>query len=132
MILYRLCINTQFSMHGASLHFGLIIGMNYSHVKPQELYIQTPFRLTISGSSGTGKTRWIQRFIRHHKEIVGITFDTILFTYGEHQELFNEIKEENPAIVWCEGFCHDTVLNVLHPDTSHKLLIIDDLLSEIC
>jgi len=106
--------------------------MNYTHINSKDLCIHTPFRLTISGSSGTGKTRWIQRFIRYHNNIVGHNFDTILFTYGEHQDLFNEIKNENPGIIWCEGFCHDTVLNVLQPDATHKLLIIDDLLSEIC
>lgn len=105
--------------------------MNHTRIEAEDLYIQTPFRLTVSGSSGTGKTQWIQRFIRHHQQIIGHTFDTILFLYGEYQQLFDDIKQEHPAITWCEGFCHETVLDVLHPDKSRKLLILDDLLNEI-
>lgn len=105
--------------------------MSYDVLSASEFCLHTPFRLTVSGSSGTGKTRWIQRFIKWHEEIIGHKFDTIVFAYGEYQPLFDEIKKDNPKIIWCEGFCHDTVLNLLHPDSTHKLLILDDLLAEI-
>lgn len=105
--------------------------MNHEVVKTEDLYINTPFRLTVSGSSGTGKTRWIQRFIRHHKEITGCVFNTILFMYGEYQPLFDDIKHEHPEILWCEGFCHEFVLDKIQQDSTHKLMIIDDLLNEI-
>jgi len=105
--------------------------MNNAIVKTGDLYLNTPFRMTVSGSSGTGKTQWIQRFIRHHEQIVGFHFDTVLFIYGEYQPLFNVIKQEHPEILWCEGFCHETILDKLHPNTENKLMIIDDLLNEI-
>jgi len=108
-----------------------VFGMNQNIVKTDDLYIHTPFRLTVSGSSGTGKTRWIQRFLEYHEQIVGFKFDTILFMYGEYQNLFDDIKEKHGDIEWCEGFCHDTLLNKIHPDSRQKLLILDDLLDEI-
>jgi len=108
-----------------------VFTMNQNIVKTEDLYIQTPFRLTVSGSSGTGKTRWIQRFIKHHEHIVGFKFDKILFMYGEYQKLFDEIKQDNAGILWCEGFCHETLLDKLESDNTSKLLILDDLLDEI-
>lgn len=117
-------------MH-VNIHNCFDFGMNQNIIKTEDLYIKTPFRLTVSGSSGSGKTNWIQRFIRHHDQIVGFKFDTILFMYGEYQTLFDDIKKEHDHILWCEGFCHETLLDKLQPDTSHKLLILDDLLNEI-
>lgn len=105
--------------------------MRYSTLNSSDLIIPTPFRMIISGPSGSGKTRWMQRFLRYQEDIVGDKFDTILFTYGEYQKLFDEIKEENTNIVWCEGFCHDTILDILKPDGRKKLLIVDDLLQEV-
>jgi len=105
--------------------------MNYNTLDSTDLVIPTPFRMTISGPSGSGKTRWVQRFLRYHEDIIGSKFDIILFTYGEYQKLFDEIKQENSNIEWCEGFCHETIMGVLKPDGRKKLLIVDDLLQEV-
>jgi len=105
--------------------------MNYNTVGSADLYIPTPFRMTISGPSGCGKTRWIQRFLHHHEVIIGHKFETILFTYGEYQKLFDEIKEDNKNIIWCEGFSHEVILDTLKPDTRRKLIVVDDLLQEV-
>jgi len=105
--------------------------MEHKIIKSTDLYINTPFRMTVSGGSGSGKTRWIQRFLNNHEQIVGKKFDLIMFAYGENQKLFKEIKEENPDIIWCEGFCHETILDKIKPDDSNKLLILDDLLIEL-
>lgn len=108
------------------------MALKYKSLTSQELCIPTPFRLTISGPSGSGKTQWIKRFIQYNEQIIASKFEKIMFAYGEYQELFDEIRSENQSIVWCEGFCHDSIKKELEVQGGKKLLIIDDLLQEVC
>ena len=100
-------------------------------VTANEIKLHTPFRLTLSGPSGSGKTEWIYRFLQHRDEISDKKFDTILYSYGEDQPIFNKIRALHPDIIWCEGFCHDTINEKLHKPGSCKLMIVDDLLSDV-
>ena len=105
--------------------------MNEWVVSSKDLHIPTPFRMTVSGPSGSGKTMWIQRFINNNELIINGKFDIVMFVYGEYQRLFDKIKKDNPGIIWCEGFCYETISNTLDVKGLKKLLIIDDLLQEV-
>ena len=107
------------------------VKMNYPIVDGGDITIRTPFRITVCGPSGSGKTEWISRFIRHNELIIGGKFDLIMYVYGENQPLFEKIKNENPGIIWCDGFCKETITNTLNVEGLKKLLIVDDLLQEV-
>lgn len=106
--------------------------MNYEVVHVGDLQLHKPFRLTISGPSGSGKTQWIYRFLKYREHLTGVTFDTIVYAYGETQPIFDDIKELCPDIIWCEGFDHELINNKLEHGGRDKLLIVDDLLQEVC
>lgn len=105
--------------------------MEVTNVSIVDLAVKTPFRMTVSGPSSSGKTRWIQRFLKHYKSITNIDYDVILYMYGEYQTMFEEIKTNNSKIVWCEGFDHTIIESNLKLKPGAKLLIIDDLLQEV-
>lgn len=54
-----------------------------------------------------------------------------MYAYGEYQDIFDQMKKENPSIIWCDGFCQETIQNKLDVKGLKKLLIIDDLLQEV-
>lgn len=105
--------------------------MNYERIDTRLLLVNTPSRITVCGPSGSGKTEWIKRFLNQHETIVGFKFDTILYVYGVHQKLYEDIGAQNPNIKWCEGFCKDIIEKELNQTDDPKLLIIDDLVQEV-
>ena len=105
--------------------------MNGSIIKSSDIFINTPFRMTCSAPTSSGKTHWIRRFVKYHEDIVGHKFDTIIYMYGQYQKLYEDMKEQMSSIIWCEGFSPDVIeTNFIKHDAS-KLLIVDDLVSEV-
>ena len=94
-----------------------------------EYKIITPFRMLISGSSGTGKTTFIEKFLKSDR--INIEFSTIYYCYP--------YSLGEPPVNW-----HVTLnINVEYltklPDLKffdtvepNSLLILDDLWSETC
>ena len=105
--------------------------MNGSVVNSSDIIITTPFRLTCSAPTSSGKTHWIRRFVKHHKEIVGHKFDTIVYMYGQYQKLYDDMRTEFPSIIWCEGFSQEFIETKFVKQDTMKLLIVDDLVSEV-
>ena len=105
--------------------------MDFDRIPAEVLNLKTPARITLSGPSGSGKTEWIRRFLKHHPSIIGKAFDISLFVYGEYQQLFDVIKDENPSMKWCEGFSQELIEKELKNTIGTKLLIVDDLLQEV-
>lgn len=106
--------------------------MDLKVITIEDLQLNIPFRLTVSGPSGSGKTNWIYKFLKYREILTGVKFDTILYAYGETQPIFDDIKELCPDIIWCEGFDHEMIIDKLKNPDYNKLLIIDDLLHEVC
>ena len=91
--------------------------------------IKTPFRMLISGSSGTGKTTFIENLLKSDR--IDRKFSTVYNCYPNHLG--------NPPVDWHETLnCNVQFLTRL-PDLRffdtvepHSLLILDDLWSETC
>ena len=67
-----------------------------------------PFRpntsIAIVGSTGSGKTWFVHRFLRHLDSMFGdVKTDKILYCYSVYQELFNKMKEAIPRISFHPG-----------------------------
>ena len=88
-----------------------------------------PFRLICTGSSGVGKTYFVKNFLDSIDKIVDVHFDSIIYCYSEDQPLYNEMKENNPSIIWVKGLTDD-INDFLSNPSENKLLIIDDQMAE--
>ena len=79
--------------------------------------------MVISGPTGCGKTRFIQKLLENARKAIYPPPEKITYMYGEYQDLFNEIDGVN--------FVHglDLVENIQAGDP--HLIIIDDLMTEV-
>ncbi len=81
-----------------------------------------PFTGVISGPTGSGKSVFVQRLIKHAETVISPPPDRILYCYGVFQSMFNEMigvefNEGLPSLGEFDG-------------SRHTLLIIDDLMHE--
>ena len=81
-----------------------------------------PFTCVISGPTGSGKSVFVQRLLKHAKTIIEPPPERILYCYGAYQEIFSkfegvEFKEGLPSLDEFDG-------------RKHSLVIIDDLMHE--
>src|SRR5271165_5175457 len=87
------------------------------------LPLKHPFTSIVSGATGTGKTQFTLKLIKHANRVIDPAPEKIVWCYGVYQKTFNDL----PHVEFHEGI----------PDLSmfdgqkRTLLIIDDLMHEI-
>jgi len=81
-----------------------------------------PFTCVISGPTGSGKSVFVQRLLKHVKIVVNPPPDRILYCYGAYQKLFSEMEgvEFNEGLPSLDEF----------DGGKHTLVILDDLMHE--
>ena len=88
--------------------------------------------ICLIGSTGSGKTRWVYRLMRHLPEMFeGAQIDKILYCYGVYQSLFDEIKQTVLNIEFQEGIPSRQDIEILAEGQNHCLLVLDDLMSQV-
>ena len=82
----------------------------------------SPFTCVISGPTGSGKSVFVQRLLKHAKTVIVPPPDRILYCYGVYQKIFSAFKgvKFNEGLPSLEEF----------DDKRHTLVIIDDLMHE--
>lgn len=80
-----------------------------------------PFTACISGPSGSGKSSFVFRFLKHVNTVMQPAPSSILYCYGVWQGLFSELK----GVEFHDGLPDKTQLK------SGQLLVIDDLMNEV-
>lgn len=90
-----------------------------------DLRLQHPFRLLVSGSSGTGKTTFIRQLLKDYSKTTNIEKDSIhvLYMHGQEQSVFNEPIAPNVHVTYVHGFSDDL-------DPKPDIIVMDDLMSE--
>ena len=96
-----------------------------------ELLFKHPFRMMCTGASGTGKTTFVTSFLKHIKDMVDKEMDIIVFSYSQEQPLYDKIKENNPEIVWVEGYDAGMDETYLSDNTKNKLVVFDDQMESL-
>ncbi len=81
-----------------------------------------PFTCVISGPTGSGKSAFVQRLIKHSGVVISPPPDRILYCYGTFQQIFREMdgvefNEGLPSLKEFDG-------------SRHTLVVIDDLMHE--
>jgi len=81
-----------------------------------------PFTCVIAGPTGSGKSVFVQRLLKHAKTVIDPPPDRILYCYGVYQKLFSEMigVEFNEGLPSLDEF----------DGKKHTLVIIDDLMHE--
>jgi len=93
------------------------------------LEFESPASFSLSGSTGSGKSTWIFKLLKHSKLMMKIAPHRILYCYGVWQDLFNEMEKTIPNISFHEGVPSAEQINNF-ADGNHNIIILDDLMTE--
>ena len=88
------------------------------------------FSAIISGPSLSGKSSFVHLLLQLGEQMIDGAPEKILYCYGAYQPLFDQMKQELPHITFVEGLPGD-IQEMLDP-RYRNLLVIDDLMSELC
>lgn len=86
------------------------------------LKMKHPFTCLISGPTGSGKTKLVQRILKNRNQLISNTGLSVLWAYGEFQDSFNNFNFK-----YYQGLPTKDVLDKIKPD----IIVIDDLMAEL-
>ncbi|VDI68723.1 Hypothetical predicted protein [Mytilus galloprovincialis] len=88
--------------------------------------------MVISGQTGSGKTRFVFKLLQHFNVMYGKDPpDKILYCYGIHQDLFDDMEKTIPGITFLKGIPTPDTIDDFTREKRHRLVIIDDLGHEV-
>ena len=91
---------------------------------------KAPSTFSITGATGSGKTSWLFKLLRNREEMFGDNPPSnILYCYGVWQELFEQMEEEIPNIVFLKGLPSLQQIEEFS-GSKHNIIILDDLMEE--
>lgn len=93
-----------------------------------DLSFKTPCNILIVGASCSGKTFFTRRLLQHAEEMFDEPFHRIIYSYGEFQPLFIEMKQERENRQFVEGFPED-IYSLF--ENKKGLLVLDDQMSAL-
>lgn len=88
--------------------------------------LRLPFGMFVSGSSSSGKTQWVLRFLRNAREMITPPPASILYCYGEYSTAVPTV--ERMGIRTCAGVPTDDQLDA---NERPLLLVLDDLMLNV-
>ena len=94
-----------------------------------DLRLQAPFTSIIAASTGSGKTYFLKRLLENADVMIHPIPVNIIYCYGQHQPLYDEMRKSIRNIRFVEGFPDD--LNAMFDPRQQNLLILDDLVQEL-
>ena len=73
-----------------------------------------PFTCSISGSTGSGKSEWCFKFIRHIDQMMSPAPDEIIWCYGVWQKGYEDMKQR--GVIFLEGIPDISEWNIDNAD----------------
>lgn len=109
------------------------IGLPIVELEKDDLKFQTPFAMSVTGPSQSGKSEFIVKLLQNRELLFATNFDQIYYFTPEtlfmrHNEIFEKLKTTFCGIEHFAGLPDIIKLNLL--DKRPKLLILDDLMHE--
>lgn len=86
-----------------------------------------PFTSIIFGSTGSGKTQFLQRFLKHSKELIENCPSKIMYAYGALNSKILEMQRDLENIVLYEGIPSEEDIKQNRDEKGGLLLVFDDL-----
>lgn len=96
-------------------------------ITEKDIKIPTPFRMSLIGASGSGKTSFILKLIEYEERMLDVPCSKILYFYTVSQPKVDALKNNRKVFLY-EGYDHDLVL--AQNSKAHTLVIIDDHMTE--
>ena len=87
-----------------------------------------PFTAMVTGPTGSGKTVWLSRLLKHNKLLIDPPPENIVWFYGTYQSMYDDMSKEHPSIRFVEDLPErfdDYISN-----DKRNLFIIDDLMDD--
>jgi len=99
-----------------------------------DLKFRTPFAMSITGPSQSGKSEFIVKLLQNRKDLFTSDFERVMYftpdaLFVRPNEIYEKLKQACPHIQHFAGLPDTDKLNLKH-DKQPKLLIIDDLMNE--
>jgi len=93
---------------------------------------ESPSSTVIVGPSMVGKTVLALSIVRNSNVMYTIPPTRILYAYGVYQKKFEELEAQLPNLTLHHGLPSREAIEVLKSDNGNNLVILDDLMDEIC
>jgi hypothetical protein len=95
---------------------------------------ESPSSTIIAGPSMSGKTVLTLAILRHAELMYTIPPEKILYAYGVHQKKFDALEADVSNLTTHHGLPTREIVEELKSttDEGHSLLVLDDLMDEIC
>ena len=88
--------------------------------------------LAIFENTESGTARWVYQFLSHFRYMYDSDPPTqILYCYGIHQPLFDEMERSLPNFTSKQGLPSSEELDEFTMDRRHKMIVIDDLIQRV-
>lgn len=91
----------------------------------------TPLSIIVSGASQSGKTVWIAKLLKNKNKMFTDNIVEIMFVYSVWQDIYDVLEREIPSIKFVNRIPSREEIEEFTPDQSHRLLILDDQMSNI-
>ena len=88
------------------------------------LPFKSPFSISISGTTGAGKTTWIYKLLKNKEDMIEPAPKHILYCYGIWQDLYAEMDEKLTYVNFKEGLPTIEDVKTL---SQHSMIVLDDL-----
>ena len=88
--------------------------------------------ICISGTTGSGKTHWTYKLLRHAREMfVEEPPHRIVYCYGVWQPLFDEMEENIENFTLHPGLPTQVLLSEISSNGKHNLIVLDDMIDQV-
>jgi len=88
------------------------------------LPLKSPFSISISGTTGSGKTTWIYKLLRHKEDVIDPPPSQILYCYGIWQDLYSEMEKTLSYVTFKDGL---PSMESVKKMPANSLIVLDDL-----
>ncbi len=107
----------------------LFVGNNFAK-------IACPSRLVISGPTMSGKSTFALKLVQFRNDVYDSSFERIVYALPQssihlHQDFIAKLRQAFQHIEICEGLPDVEELYLTADKNSHKLLILDDLMTKV-
>jgi hypothetical protein len=88
------------------------------------LAFSNPITISVSGTTGAGKTTWVYRLLREKEFVFEKNPEKVLYCYGIWQDLYSEMEKNLTNLVFHEGL---PTIETIKSMPAYSLIVLDDL-----
>ena len=99
-----------------------------------DIRLKTPFSLILAGASGSGKTTWLEKFLKVLNKITdgGEKYQKLLWFSGSNQpELFERIRSTFKGTTRVYNTIDKEIYGKIEKDGKNSIIVVDDLMHEM-